>query len=168
VLEVIETLSFSRGQGTALPEVKKRLRLAAEHGAAGRFTEMQAICREVTEATEDVALLLDTGALLSSYGFLNDARTCYERAQSLAPDDLRAAVNLANLARDAGEHAQARHLYARLLHALPDHPVVRRNALTSLEYDPEVPDAERLAQAKAWGEWATVRAGVPPRDTHLL
>lgn len=147
-----------------MPEVEKGLRLAAEHGAAGRFTEMQSICRDVADTTEDVGLLLDIGALLSAYGFLTDARACYEKAQTLAPTDLRAQVNLANLARDAGEHTEARRLYTDLLRQLPDHPVIRRNALTSLEYDPEVLDAERLAQAKAWGAWAIARAGgVRPR-----
>ena len=43
----------------------------------------------------------------------------------VAPTDLRAQVNLANLARDAGEHAEARCLYTDLLRQLPDHPVIR-------------------------------------------
>ena len=122
--------------------------------------------RLLVDPATDFAQLLDIGALLSSYGFLSDARTCYEKAQNLAPTDLRAQVNLANLARDAGEHAEARHLYTELLRQLPDHPVIRRNALTSLEYDPEVPDAERLVQAQAWGAWAIARAGgVRPRPS---
>lgn len=126
----------------------------------GRFDEMLSICRGVlVNSDTDVAVLLDIGALLSSYGFLTEARACYERAQAIAPADLRAQVNLANLARDAGEHAEARRLYADLLRQLPDHPVIRRNALTSLEYDPDVLDDERLIQAKAWGEWAIARAG---------
>ena len=140
------------------------LRQCAE---AGRFNEMLVQChRLLVDPATDFAQLLDIGALLSSYGFLSDARTCYEKAQNLAPTDLRAQVNLANLARDAGEHAEARHLYTELLRQLPDHPVIRRNALTSLEYDPEVPDAERLVQAQAWGAWAIARAGgVRPRPS---
>ena len=55
-------------------------------------------------------------------------RRCYQRAQALAPNDLRAQVNLANLARDASEHGTAGRLYNELLHQLPDHPVIRRNA----------------------------------------
>jgi len=126
---------------------------------------MRAVCiAYANENPTDVASLLDLGALLSSYGFLTDARACYTRAQALDPTDLRASINLANLARDAGEHAEARRLYAQLLQTLPNHPVIRRNALTSLEYDPEVPDAERLAQARAWGDWAMARAGsIRPR-----
>ena len=45
-----------------------------------------------------------------------------------AISDLRAQVNLANLARDASEHGTAGGLYDELLHQLPDHPVIRRNA----------------------------------------
>ena len=55
-------------------------------------------------------------------------RRCYQRAQALAPNDLRAQVNLANLARDASEHGTARRPYNELLHQLSDHPVIRRNA----------------------------------------
>jgi len=140
-------------------EIRGKLQEAAALGVTGRFAEMRALCEEWGRGTNDVALLLDTGVLLSNYGFLSDARACYKKAQTLASTDLRAQVNLANLARDAGEHAEARHLYTDLLRQLPDHPVIHRNALTSLEYDPEVPDAERLAQAQAWGTWATTRAG---------
>lgn len=147
-----------------MQEIRGKLKEAAALGASGQFAEMRALGDELVQGTDDVALLLDVGTLLSSYGFLTDARTCYEKAQTLAPTDLRAQVNLANLARDAGEHTEARRLYTELLRQLPDHPVIRRNALISLEYDPEVPDAERLVQAKAWGDWAIARAGgVRPR-----
>ena len=141
------------------------LQHARELAAAGRISDLLVECQRILlDPAADVVQLLDIGALLASYGFLTDARTCYEKAQNLAPTDLRAQVNLANLARDAGEHTEARRLYTELLRQLPDHPVIRRNALTSLEYDPEVPDAERLAQAQAWGAWAIARTGgVRPR-----
>ncbi|WP_222932350.1 methyltransferase domain-containing protein [Allochromatium humboldtianum] len=141
------------------------LAIARQHAEVGQFDDFLALCRQISDSlADDPNLQLDIGALLSSYGFLNDARACYEKAQTLAPTDLRAQVNLANLARDAGEHAEARRLYTDLLRQLPDHPAIRRNALTSLEYDPEVPDAERLVQAQAWGAWAIARTGgVRPR-----
>ena len=131
----------------------------------GRFDEMLAICRGMLDASDaNVATLLDIGAVLYGYGFLTDARRGYQRAQALAPNDLRAQVNLANLARDASEHGTARGLYDELLHQLPDHPVIRRNALTGLEYDPQATDAERLQHARAWASWAIARAGgVRPR-----
>ncbi len=142
---------------------------ATAHAQSGRFPEMLAACQPVLDDPDaDVASLLDVGTLLASYGFLTDARACYTRAQALDPTDQRATINLANLARGSGEHKTSRDLYAELLDSLPDHPVIRRNALTSLEYDPEVTDTERLAEAKASGEWAITRAGgVLPRPPLL-
>ena len=98
-----------------MQEIRGKLQEAAALGASGRFAEMRSLSDDVIRGTDDVALLLYVGTLLSSYGFLTDARTCYEKAQTLAPTDLRALVNLANLARDAGEHAEARRLYTDLL-----------------------------------------------------
>ena len=91
-----------------MQEIRGKLKEVAALGASGRFAEMRSLSDDVIRGTNDIALLLDVGALLSGYGFLTDARTCYEKAQTLAPTDLRAAVNLANLARDAGEHTEAR------------------------------------------------------------
>ncbi len=101
---------------------------------------------------------LDLGVLLLNTGLLTRAGVCFAQARSLSPSDLRASINLATVARDAGEHGHATRLYADLLTQLPSYPIIRRNALTSLEYDPKVPDATRLAQAKAWSDWAIARA----------
>ena len=152
------------------PAHAEALTLARQYAEARRFADFLSHCRNIGQSlVDDLVAQLDTGALLSSYGFLSDARLCYEKAQTLAPTDLRAQVNLANLARDAGDHEAARRLYTELLRQLPDHPVIRRNALTSLEYDPEVPDAERLVQVQAWGAWAIARAGgVRPRPALQL
>lgn len=116
-------------------------------------------CELLLNNTEDVEQLLDIGALFLAYGFLSQARDVYTRAQRLNPTDLRVSANLANVARDAGQHAEAQRLYTGLLREMPNHPALRRNALTGLEYDPEVTDEDRLAQAQAWGNWAIARAG---------
>lgn len=141
------------------PAHASTLALARQHAEAGRFTPFLALCRELRDASPEVSVQLDTGALLAAYGFLSDARLCYENSLSADPTDLRAKVNLANVARDAGQHGEARRLYAELLERLPNHPVIRRNALSSVEYDPAVSDPERVTQAKAWGSWAIQRAG---------
>lgn len=142
---------------------------ARQHAAEGRFAQMLALCEPaLLNPAADVAQWMDIGALLFSYGFLSQARRCFEQAQAAVPNDLRGTINLANLMRDAGRHTEASRLYAELLRQLPDHPVTRRNALVSLEYDPEVPDAERLMQARAWGTWAIARAGgTQPRPALL-
>lgn len=136
------------------------LELARRFAQTGQFAGLLQVCADIAgAAASDANALLDAGALLSEFGFIGRARECFERASRLAPADLRPLANLANLARDAGSHGEARRLYATLLQHLPDHPVVRRNALVGMEYDPGVSDAERLAQATAWGNWAIARAG---------
>ena len=127
---------------------------------AGRFPEMQAICQEIVETwPANIDALLDVAALYQNFGYLTRAHECYELARERLPDDLRIDVNLANLARETGEHAESRRRYAELLQRLPDHAVIRRNNLVSQEYDPAASDADRLQQARAWGGWSIARAG---------
>lgn len=136
------------------------LRTAQEHAVRARFDAFLASCQQIVELSgNDVDALLSVASLLVSFGYLGGARQCYQRVCAIAPGDLRAVAGLANAARDCGEHAESRRLYAALLARLPDQPGVRRNALMSLEYDPDVPDGERLEQARKWGAWAIERAG---------
>lgn len=136
------------------------IRIAQAHAQSARFPEMLAVCQQILASPETgIATLLDVGVLLSSFGFITQARDCFIRASILVPTDLRSQVNLANIARDAGEHAESRHLYAMLQERLPNNAVIRRNALVSLEYDPGVSDAQRLCQARGWGDWAATQAG---------
>ena len=137
------------------------LQQAQRHAQSGRFDEMLACLNElqVGGPAPSVDTLLSVGALLASFGFLSGASQAYEEAIKRAPNDLRARINLANVLRDASRHEVARHIYDDLIRVLPDHPVIRRNALTGLEYDPGVSDAERLEQVKAWGQWAVKRVG---------
>jgi predicted O-linked N-acetylglucosamine transferase (SPINDLY family) len=136
------------------------LRLAGADAQAAHFDACLSACQRIIDLHgNEPDALLGVGSFLLSFGFLSAARQCFLRARGIAPEDLRPLVNLANAAQQSGEHAESRHLYAALLQRLPNHPVIRRNALTSLEYDPDVPDTERLAQARAWGAWAMERAG---------
>ena len=136
------------------------LSLAQSQAQAAHFPEMLGTCQQIVEVhSGDANALLDVGALLLNFGYLARARDCFERVQLLAPHDLRAQMNLANLARDGGDHATAQHLYEALQLAQPNNPVIRRNALVSQEYNPAVTDAQRLANACAWGDWAIAQAG---------
>lgn len=124
------------------------------------FDEFLVCCQTIFQTYGgDPEALLPLAHLLSSFGFLSAARTCLERCRECAPDDFRPVANLANLAREAGDHVTSRRAYDALLLQLPNHPVVRRNALVSLEYDPDVVNQDRLAYAKKWGQWATAQAG---------
>ncbi|OJJ09073.1 hypothetical protein BKI51_23760 (plasmid) [Alphaproteobacteria bacterium AO1-B] len=140
-------------------DLGSQIDLAKTYAAAGRFDEMLATCRDICTNTDQVNMLLATGALLAGYGFLSDARAVYQCARNRAPTDLRAQVNLANLAREAAEHSNARSLYEELQQKLPNHPVIRRNALVGQEYDPGVSDFARKSAAIKWGRWAIAQAG---------
>jgi len=138
----------------------ERIAAAHIHAQAGRFPDLLDICRQLSDTYgNNINALLDIGSLLLNYGFLTAARRCFERACTLVPNDLRPIVNLAGLLRDAGDHSESHRLYTLLLQQLPNHPVIRRNTLVSLEYDPAVSDAERFSLARGWGEWAIAQAG---------
>lgn len=128
----------------------------------GRFELLSKLAAEVLGCGDSsVEALLDVGALLQSFGFCALAEQCFSKAQTAAPLDLRGCLNLANLAQSRAEHAKARQIYMELLALQPHNPIFRRNALTGLEYDPAVPEGQRLAQARDWGRWAIARAGGP-------
>lgn len=140
------------------------LRQARTHAESAHFAHMLDACQQIVDLegksdTHSAAALLDVGALLLNFGFLTRASHCFERVRALAPADQRPLVNLANAARDAGNHVESRRLYSALQATHPDHPVIRRNLLVSQEYDPAVTDARRLKAARAWGDWASTRAG---------
>lgn len=145
---------------SAAPSLPPAIAQAQRLAWQARFDDFLAHCQQIIDrCSDDPETLLNVGALLLNFGYLTRARECFERVRVLVPNDLRPLVNLANVAREAGEHGESRRLYGTLLERLPDHPVIRRNALVSLEYDPEVPDTERVAQARAWGNWAIGKTG---------
>jgi len=129
------------------------------HAQSGKFTEMLALCGQIVEVNSDNSdVLLDIGVLLHNFGFITQAMECFKRVEVLTPNNTPLLVNLANLARDFGDHPESRRLYAILQKQHPDNPVIRRNSLVSLEYDFAVTDAERFNMARAWGQWAVARA----------
>ena len=144
----------------SMRQLQTGLSLAKSQAQAAHFPEMLGTCQQILAAhSGDVNALLDVGVLLLNFGYLARARECFEGAQLVAPQDLRAPMNLANLARDGGDHAIAQRLYEALQVAQPNNPVIRRNALVSQEYNPAVTNAQRLANACAWGDWAVAQAG---------
>jgi protein O-GlcNAc transferase len=143
----------------------ERLAGIVELAAKGQFDEFLCRCCELADSMLfDSALQIDVGVLLASYGFLSAAQACFERAEQLSPSDWRAPFNRAALAHMAGDHGREFLIYSNLTQQLPHHPVVRRNLLTSLEYDPGISDDQRLAHARSWGEWAIARADGPRRQ----
>jgi tetratricopeptide (TPR) repeat protein len=159
----------------ALP-FSEQLIKARSLAAQGQFSLFIGLCEELlADASASPDPLAEVGVLYGEFGFASRAQRCYEQLLALRPGDLGTQANLATLLREMGEHAPSRCLYAQLQRHLPDHPVIRRNVLTGLEYDPLATDAERLNHARAWGQWAIARAGGPrprpalrPLDHRLL
>lgn len=118
--------------------------------------------------SENATVLLDVGVLLYTFGFLSEGRTCFTQALNLSPKDMRPIINLANVARDAGDHKESGRLYLFLQERLPNHPVVRRNALVCLEYDPDISDKARLTAARTWGKWAVTQVNGPYPKPRLI
>ena len=144
------------------PPWKTDLALAQAQAQAADFKNMHTTCERITDAHKhEAAALLDVGALLLNFGFISDARKCFERVEALSPNDLRPKLNLANCARDAGDHQRANDLYVALQAALPNNPMIRRNVLVSAQYNPAISNTERLDRAIAWGDWAIAQAGGP-------
>lgn len=144
------------------PPWKTDLALAQAQAQAADFKSMRTTCERITDAhNHEAAALLDVGALLLNFGFISDARKCFERVEALSPNDLRPKLNLANCARDAGDHQRANDLYVALQAALPNNPMIRRNVLVSAQYNPAISNTERLDRAIAWGDWAIAQAGGP-------
>jgi tetratricopeptide (TPR) repeat protein len=126
----------------------------------GRFSESLALCSKIMEThSANPEALMSVGTFLLQTGFLTNAHECFTKAGELLPKDPRPIVGLANHAREAGEHEESRRLHTILLQYFPENPVIRRNAFISIEYDPAVTDLDRLGKARAWGEWAMLKAG---------
>lgn len=128
----------------------------------GDFQELATLCRKAREkGCQEPDFLLAAGNLLLGCGLLEEAHACFAQGRQTAPDDLRFQLNLVNCQLQYGEHEAAHRGYAELLTVLPNHAVVRRNLLTSLEYNPAASDRERFDAAVAWGRWAEKLAGGP-------
>lgn len=127
--------------------------------AQGRVSELEQKTEPIITSSRDINLLLDIGSVLLSAGLLSLAEQAFLKAKSINSDDQRYAVNLANVYRELGQHHNALVLYQQLLAQFPNNPVIRRNYLTSLEYDLTQSDEQRLQAANDWGNWAMTQVG---------
>lgn len=127
------------------------LQMAQGYAASGQFDQPSTLAGQwLTRPEGDANWFLDLGGLLLAAGLLDLARRSFERAAGSDGTDWRPLLNIANVARETGDHDTARALYERLLRERSQHTVVRRNILIGLEYDTSVSDAERYRSASAW------------------
>ncbi|MCB2183994.1 MAG: hypothetical protein KQH63_18360 [Desulfobulbaceae bacterium] len=149
--------------------LNSRLQNAQQLAQSAQNTEFLFSCRQIiTDFGKDKDALLKVGALLFNFGFHSDAAICFKHICNISPNDLRPLVNLANIARETGDHSESRRLYSFLLEKLPDNKIIRRNVLVSLEYDPNASDLLRKERAGLWGEWAVAQAGGPMERPSII
>jgi Predicted O-linked N-acetylglucosamine transferase, SPINDLY family len=127
--------------------------------ARGLLSELSQQAHQQINQTQDVNQLLELGAVVFAAGLLALAKTAFQKAGLLASEDFRYAVNLANVYREQGNHQAALALHQSLIQQHPNHPIIRRNFLTSLEYDLHINDTQRFSAATDWGNWAVIQAG---------
>jgi tetratricopeptide (TPR) repeat protein len=127
--------------------------------AQGRMADVSLQAQALLLTLADAPSLLQLGALLFHAGLLTLAQAAFSKGKTLVPNDHSLDTNLANIERDQGQHHLALLRYQRLLTHYPNDPIIRRNYLTSLEYDLTVSDEQRRAAAQDWGKWAIARAG---------
>lgn len=139
-------------------EYQNQLKIARTCANEGDFKPLL-VLYESWLLSANTSQLLELGVLLLDFGFLSQAKVCFEQVSRIDPNNHAAILNLANLAHQSGEHALATAQYKQLLAQFPNEPILRRNALTSQEYDPGASNHQRLADATAWGLWAISRSG---------
>lgn len=135
---------------TAHPDYFK---LAQHLAGQGKFEDMEAVIQlGIQHASEPMAAHHEASIIYLQYGFLSLAEIHIQKILSVTPGNLGARLHLAQCAHDAGEHRMARQQYQSLENDYPENPVVQRNSLTILEYDPEATDQMRYAKALEWGQ----------------
>jgi len=102
----------------------------AQHLASqSRFDDFLVNCRQIIDrCSDDPETLLSVGTLLLNFGYLTRARECFERVRVLVPNDSRPVVNLANVAREAGEHGESRRLYGVMARCWSGCRIIRSSA----------------------------------------
>lgn len=139
------------------------LATASALAAKGQFPAMVEACQKLVDANpNDINTLTSVGNLLLNTGHLSYGQQCFNRIIKSSPTDLVSLAGLAHIAQAQAQHHKARQLYEHLAQLYPNNPVIRRNALLQLEYDPKANEAERYQKALAWGHWVT-GGKLPPR-----
>ena len=144
--------------------VNSAFAVAERLASRGKTHEMLYVLEELFNANSNNTDLANRiGNQLLGIGHLSKATEYFERALNRDPANIIAHTGLAQVDHDAGRHHEARKRYEALLKQYPDNPVIRRNALLSAEYDPNLSDEERFKKALAWGTW--IQGQTPTRNT---
>ena len=136
------------------------LQLANQQANNGRFEEAMALCNQIyTNSQNEQSALVETGALQLSYGFLTFAKSCFQRALNIDPNNFAALANLGSVAQQLGNSDEAIRIYSHLKEQYPLHEGIFRNSILSLEYCPHISDQTKLDAVKDWANLAISLAG---------
>ena len=128
-------------------------RLAQQLAQQGKWDDMHAVLAlGIEHAADTLTAHQQASALLVQQGFLTEAEGYCRQILLHKPRDIGARLLLAQIAHESGEHHLARQHYQALEAEFPDNPVIQRNNLTVLEYDPDSSDSVRFAKSQAWGQ----------------
>lgn len=142
-------------QSSPKPEATN-LSTAGSLAGKGQFSDMVDVCQRLVDAApNDINTLAGVGNLFLNTGHLSYAQQCFERILKFSSTDLSSLAGLAHIAQAQAQHHKARQLYEQLEQLYPNNPVIKRNALLQLEYDPHATELERYQKAIAWGNWVT-------------
>lgn len=134
---------------TAHPDYFK---LAQQLAQRGKYQDMRAVLQlGIAHATNPYVAQHQAATLFLQQGFLSEAAQYAQQLLALNPQDLGARLHLAQIAHDTGHHQLAQIHYTALEADFPDNPIIQRNALTILEYDPNASDSLRYNKALNWG-----------------
>jgi protein O-GlcNAc transferase len=134
---------------------------ATQLAAQGQFEPMISVCQGLIDAApNDTVTLTGVGNLLLNQGFLQYADQCFQQILKFDPTHLAALSGQAHIAQSKAQHHKARLLYEQLETLYPNNPIIKRNALLQMEYDPEASNGARYQKALAWGDWVT--GSTPP------
>lgn len=137
--------------------------LARQLAQQGKLSDMHAVLKlGIDHAKVPLAAMQQASTLLLQQGFLTQAQALCQQILQDCPQDISARLQLAQIAHDSGNHLLARQYYNALETEFPDNPVIQRNSLTILEYDPNASDAARFAKAMQWGEQLRHQTAHPP------
>jgi predicted O-linked N-acetylglucosamine transferase (SPINDLY family) len=133
--------------------------LGATFQELGRFHEAESCCRRALQIKPHYAEAHNNlGNILQDLGQLDNAVDSYRRAVTIKPDYAEAYSNLGVALKGLGRLEEAVANLQKSLLIKPDYIQARSNLLFTHNYQPEMPSAVLLAEARRFGDMVAQRA----------
>ncbi len=148
VIQLIERNDFVAKTDPQLANV-----VAASYFKIGQFAESLSLLREVESCfSDDPAYLSLYGACLRRFGDLEAARSRFEQALKIQPDNAAIRNNFANLLIDLGCHHQAESILGELLSKNPGYTDARVN-MQRLKEARRIQQLQSFASSSETSKW---------------